>query len=65
MGPQSFTVEYEKIVPQLITECGVCEAHLPKSGKAHPKIHTFKALWDTGATITQSKKTRNSMKYYV
>lgn len=56
MNPQSFTVEYENIVPQLLTECGVCEAYLPAPGKEPPKVHSFKALWDTGASITTISK---------
>jgi len=52
MEPQSFTVEYHNIVPQLITECGVCEAYIPTSDNGHPKIFKVRALWDTGATKT-------------
>ena len=56
MTPQSFTVEFGTVVPQLITDCGVCEAYLPNPNKVHPKVYTFKALWDTGATITTISK---------
>ncbi|MCM1066385.1 MAG: SEC-C metal-binding domain-containing protein [Muribaculaceae bacterium] len=52
MEPQSFTVEYRSLVPQLITECGVCEAYIPIPGKTAPKVFKFQALWDTGATCT-------------
>lgn len=52
MVPQSFTVEYTNRVPQLLTECGVCEAYIPIPGKTAPRVFKFKALWDTGATCT-------------
>lgn len=40
----------------LTNECSISEAYAPASGVALPKIHQFKAIWDTGATgsvITQ------------
>lgn len=52
MSPQSFTVEYAGIVPHLLTDCGVCKAHIPAPGTNHPKVFSFHALWDTGATCT-------------
>ena len=56
MIPQSFTVEFDRVVPQLLTDCGVCEAYVPVPGKKHPKVYKFKALWDTGATRTTISK---------
>lgn len=52
MQAQSFTVEYNTLMPQLLTECGVCEAYIPSNGKTPPKVFYFNALWDTGATCT-------------
>lgn len=52
MRPKSFTIEYGGIAPQIITDCGVCEAYVPTPNTAHPRVATFKALWDTGATIS-------------
>lgn len=56
MTQQSFTVEFDKIVPQLITDCGVCRAYNPATKEEKPEAFTFKALWDTGATCTTISK---------
>jgi predicted aspartyl protease len=49
--PQSFTIDYSGIANILYTECGVCKAFIPgKSATPHPKVESFRALWDTGAT---------------
>lgn len=50
MEPQSFTSTYSGIVDRLITDCGICQAYIPNPNIPHPKIETFRALWDTGAS---------------
>jgi len=53
MNSKSFTIEYNGIHDNLITECDICEAFDPKElrkGSKYPPVMTFKALWDTGAS---------------
>jgi predicted aspartyl protease len=51
-APQAFTAEYDGVVRELATNCGVCKAYNPalQPGQTHPPISEYKALWDTGAT---------------
>lgn len=50
MEPKSFTSVYPDIVDRLITDCGICRAYVPNPNIPHPKVETFRALWDTGAS---------------
>lgn len=56
MKEQAFTVRSEQRLDRLITECGISEPFDPNSGLEHPQVHTVKALWDTGATISSITK---------
>ncbi len=49
---KSFTARAEGIANVLTSECGVCEAYDPLSGKKHPNVEKFVGIWDTGATGT-------------
>jgi predicted aspartyl protease len=53
---KAFVFKGQGIVRALITHCGVCETFDPLTGTTHPKVFTFKALWDTGATGTVISK---------
>jgi len=53
MKLNSFTLEYDGISENLITNCSICEAFDPRelqNGSKHPALKKFKALWDTGAS---------------
>jgi len=50
---KSFTIEYDGIRENLITDCFICKAFDPRelrAGLKHPPLKKFKALWDTGAS---------------
>lgn len=50
---RAFTIQYESLANALYLECGVSEAisrEELQQGKKHPKVLSYKALWDTGAT---------------
>lgn len=49
---KSFTAKASGIARVLMSDCGICAAHDPLSGKPHPKVEKFNAIWDTGATGT-------------
>jgi len=49
---KSFTAKAQGIARVLISQCGICEAYDALSGKPHPRIANFNAIWDTGATGT-------------
>jgi predicted aspartyl protease len=46
---KAFTIDYQSLTSTLETDCGVSEAYNPNSGKEHPRVFHFRALWDTGA----------------
>lgn len=52
MEPRSITIPYHNIANRLLTECGICQAYIPNPNIPHPKVVTFRALWDTGATCS-------------
>jgi predicted aspartyl protease len=49
---KSFTAKASGIARVLMSDCGICVAYDPLSGKPHPKVEKFNAIWDTGATGT-------------
>jgi predicted aspartyl protease len=49
---KSFTAKAEGIANVLMSQCGVCVAFDPLSGKEHPPIKPYQGLWDTGASCT-------------
>lgn len=49
---KAFTAYAEGIANVLTSDCGVCEAYDPLSGKKHPEIKKFVGIWDTGASAT-------------
>lgn len=45
------------------TECAICEAYDPASGKPHPNVLNYVGIWDTGATGTVvTKKVADDLK---
>lgn len=50
MQIRACTFQSQTIQKALISNVGISEAYNPESGKEHPKIAEFNAIWDTGAT---------------
>ncbi|ADY51528.1 SEC-C motif domain protein [Pseudopedobacter saltans DSM 12145] len=48
----AFTYSPNRLVNQIITDCGICIAFDPRSGNTHPPVGSFAGLWDTGASNT-------------
>jgi predicted aspartyl protease len=54
---RSFTVKAQGVLSAIITPCKVCQAFDPfLRPEKIPKINTYNALWDTGATGTVINK---------
>ncbi|MFW6053021.1 MAG: SEC-C metal-binding domain-containing protein [Desulfosalsimonas sp.] len=49
---KSFTTQYRRIVPVLISEVQVARAYDPTKGQPHVEHKLYKGCWDTGATGT-------------
>lgn len=47
---QSFTIQYNGMVSQLVVDVGISDAFDPNSGAPPPHVSSFKSIWDTGAT---------------
>lgn len=53
MEPSAFTFKGDKILPWLITLCGVSPAFDPEyNDGSHPEFRQFNGLWDTGASAS-------------
>ena len=51
MEPGAFTFKGDKVLPWLITMCGVSPAFDPDyNDGAHPEFRQYNGLWDTGAS---------------
>lgn len=52
---KAFTAKCDVLADSLYSKCGICEAITLdelNSGKPHPPIKEYNAIWDTGATRT-------------
>ena len=63
---KAFTVTCKGLAAALQTTCGICQAislEELNSGKPHPQVKQYNAIWDTGATSSSiSKKVVDELK---
>jgi hypothetical protein len=65
MQGRGFNKVYDRIVHELLTECGVSLPFNPAKGESKQRIENTSALWDTGATnsvITKDLATKLGLK---